>query len=235
MSNVQPDHWSTHPPSISSYIAIPAPHPVVCSDKSNYSSPVCGLGWKFDFSRDSHFEVSKSNADLQERRSRITATFKSNLSSGMQFKDLVITVKVDFNGSKPGGPCSAPKVFNNPSISQDLEIGTYNEPFPLREKTVFEITVTFNSKDQLSFPTSASSRLLQALATSLDGQILLDTKFYLFSGKFSGQVGRPRAVYGNATLLTGVSTYLRDCEFPLCVIPPVYFDGRHSTFWLQLS
>jgi len=124
---------------------------------------------------------------------------------------LTITVDVEFLGRNTAKKSStSQKVFHPENISQDWNLGTYVEPFPHQGKTTFKITVAFSPNDSLSFPTTISPNLTQVLASSLEGQMLLNTKFYLFSGKIEGKAGRPRAVYGNAALLTNTSTYMED-------------------------
>ncbi len=218
MLKARADCWSTNLAQISSFIEVPSSEKLPSSSASTQKllSSVCGLGWRFEFSKGVHCEVSKSNAFEPERRGSITVMYKTHQCRGMGFRNLTITVDVQFLGCAAAKKTSALKqVFHHPAISQDWEIGTYIEPFPPGQgKAHFVITVAFDPNDGLSLPTTISSRLSEVLALSLEGQMLIDTKFYLYSGKSKGKARNPRAVYGNAGLLTDTSTYVRDCKSP---------------------
>ncbi|KAJ3572389.1 hypothetical protein NP233_g3123 [Leucocoprinus birnbaumii] len=153
-----------------------------------YASPVCGLGWKFDISRVFQFEVSPTNADIQERRSHINVAFTANQCQRMQFKDLLIADKVTFDGGSVPQP-AASELFTLADISEHLDLGTYDEPFPHPDSTALEISIEFSTSDQITFPFKPSSALTLALALT---------------------VGQPRPIYGNAATLIETSTYFKD-------------------------
>jgi hypothetical protein len=94
----------------------------------------------------------------------------------MKFRDLLFTVKVTFTGlQKAQRPIH--KSIRHDEISRDLELGTFDEPFPYNGETVLEVKVQFSADDQLSFPVTPSTSLTRSLASSLDGEVLIDTKF----------------------------------------------------------
>lgn len=216
MSKIRPDHWGNNPAQITSFIEIPTSTSL--GSQGVYSSPTCGLGWKFEFSRTSYPVHSRpfGSYHLAPSRHRIVATFKSNLSYGTQFRNLRIVVNVEFKGHNAGETTSNRQEYHHSSISNDIQIGTYEEPPRHQGKTIFAITVIFDHNDQLSFPSTLSLGLSQYLAGSLNGQQFIDTKFHLFSSKVKDKPAHPRAVFGNAGFLKATSAYFQDRESLAC-------------------
>jgi hypothetical protein len=129
-----------------------------------------------------------------------------------------LTMTVDVKTSTKGVDCVADarresfQQFSGLRISDHAQLGTYDVPFHLNGRIIIEIMVMFGSEQQLSFPTSPSPGLSDALASSLDGQALIDAKFYLFSTRSMGKPASPRATFGNSVILKKMATYFKDCR-----------------------
>jgi hypothetical protein len=130
----------------------------------------------------------------------------------MQFRDLVVDIVITFHGNETKPLIT--KRWLHSSISRDFELGTFEEPFPPHSsRPVLRITIQFSTDDELSFPVTPAPALIHSLTSSLDGNILIDTKFYLFSGRVEKRVGQPLAVYGNAATLRASSSYFEDRKY----------------------
>ncbi|KAJ3573699.1 hypothetical protein NP233_g2254 [Leucocoprinus birnbaumii] len=90
---------------------------------------------------------------------------------------------------------------------------------------LFEITLTFDEADDLSFPTThplnlpkpssqSSNPIRKALCHSLNDPCFVDVKFYLYSGRREGRPAHPKVVYANWALLCENNEYMKNLLSP---------------------
>lgn len=185
------DRWNTSPPQVTSYLEYSNPEGDsrrTTRDKSPTGSPTCGFGWRF--------VIEDSRLIFQ----------RHNCSSTLS--DVVINVKVSYPG---GNTKPAEGTYTCSFVKSESKIGTY--PLQQGGSARFEITLTFNTSDDLSLPTTFESHL-KAFRYSLDEPSFADTKFYLFSARVRGRPAVPKAVFARSQLLINSSTYLRNREPP---------------------
>ncbi|KXN89435.1 hypothetical protein AN958_05597 [Leucoagaricus sp. SymC.cos] len=100
------------------------------------------------------------------------------------------------------------KEFVNVSLKVVYLLGSFEEPPNYKGQTHITITVTFNTTDGLTFPTTPQVNTQAALRDSLENPDFIDTKFYLYSAKRQGLPTRPKVVYAKSRLLIDSSSYL---------------------------
>ncbi|KAJ7259804.1 hypothetical protein C8J57DRAFT_1515167 [Mycena rebaudengoi] len=87
-------------------------------------------------------------------------------------------------------------------------IGLYTYSEGKIQVPIIWITVTLPTSIGLSLPSSVDARLVEALVDTMDGDEVVDLKFYAFSAKGDGYVFSPRSIFAKTSLLTGFSDSL---------------------------
>ncbi|KAJ7259803.1 hypothetical protein C8J57DRAFT_491558 [Mycena rebaudengoi] len=87
-------------------------------------------------------------------------------------------------------------------------IGLYTYSEGKSQVPIIWITVTLPTSIGLSLPSSVDARLVDALVDTMDGDEVVDLKFYAFSAKGDGYVSSPRSIFAKTSLLTGFSDSL---------------------------
>ncbi|KAJ3562786.1 hypothetical protein NP233_g9358 [Leucocoprinus birnbaumii] len=175
----QDDVWCSNPPQVTSYIIRPRSGFPGFHTSITYTSPACGLGWRFEL-----HESTSSQKPFSPPQLSTKLYFHPQICSSMTLKNPSAKVKVSYpDAENPPPTCERliPDVIIRSTNRHD--IGEYDEPSKYRGRAVFEITITFDPSDELSFPTTSPTSTKKALRQSLDNSSFHDTKFYLFSRK----------------------------------------------------
>ncbi|KAG5638002.1 hypothetical protein H0H81_002270 [Sphagnurus paluster] len=205
MDTSEPDQWSLggNPSSITSFFKLPF---VNGSSDKLIESPICtancGLGWRFIIIS----TITPGELGTQQTKFQISFDQHSIAAS----KDLVLSSAI-ISFEKLVGPAqdTFPLSTRRP-ISRPVFLAEYSSLENFTGIATIQIKIKFNPSFTLtpSVPL-ATPKLQKVLESSLTGQDLGNTRFYLFTRRASKNVAfGPQLLFANSSLLEGHSETL---------------------------